>query len=98
MRFSKNLLFKGIEDEKEVLNAIKQGYDIFNIYLLCKAKNQNLFELFELSELLTPYYSKKDFEVLGIAHGKQNGMELAKEIIENYYYKTGSLSGIKNAL
>lgn len=98
MRFSKNLVFKDVEDEEETLRQIKQGYDIFNIYLLCKTDNQNLFELFELSELLIPFYEKKDYEVLGIAHGKQKGIELAKEIIESYYNKTGSLEGIKSSL
>ncbi|MCC8014104.1 MAG: hypothetical protein LIO87_02830 [Eubacterium sp.] len=99
MRFSENLLFKGInEDEKEeILNNIKCGNDVFNIYLLCKSQSQNLFELFEASELLTSYYSRQNYLVLGIARGKQKGMELAKEIIENYYNKKGSLEGLKTA-
>ncbi len=93
------MLFKGIdEDEKEeILNHIKSGNDVFNIYLLCKSQSQNLFELFEVSELLTPYYKRKNYLVLGIARGKQKGMELTKEIIENYYNKKGSLEGIKNS-
>lgn len=99
LRFSENLLFKGIDDEKEeILNHIKSGNDVFNIYLLCKTHNQNLFELFEVSELLTPYYSRQNYLVLGLARGKQKGMELAKEIIEDYYNKHGSLEGIKNAI
>ncbi len=93
------MLFKGIDkDEKdEILNHIKNGNDVFNIYLLCKSQGQNLFELFDISELLTPYYKRKNYLVLGLARGKQNGMELAKEIIEDYYNKKGSLKGLKTS-
>ena len=98
MYFSDKLIFKGIENKEEVLSCIAEGDEAFNVFLLCKGKGRNLLELFELSELRTEYCSKKNYKVLGIAGGKQNGMLMAKELIEGYIKKHGSLKGFKARL
>ncbi|MCD7778883.1 MAG: hypothetical protein LUH47_10360 [Clostridiales bacterium] len=98
MIFSKNLLFKGTDKGEEIVKAIKNGTDIFNVFTICKAQNQNLFEILEISELFNEYYAKKNFKILGIAYKKENALILAKEIIENYYNKNGSLEGLKESL
>ncbi|MCD8090328.1 MAG: hypothetical protein LUD81_06860 [Clostridiales bacterium] len=96
--FAENLIFKGLDDGEEVVEMIKGGADVFNVFLLCKAQNQNLFELLEVSEIFKDYYAKKNFKVLGLAGGKKNGMLLVKEIIASYYNKHGNLEGLKKSL
>ncbi len=98
MVFSEKPVFKGLEDGEETIEMIKGGADIFDVFLLCKAQNQNLIEILEVSELFKDYYAKKNFKVLGAAKGKKNGMLLAKEIIEDFYNKHGNLVGFKKSL
>lgn len=98
MYFSDRLIFKGVENEKEIFSYIKKGYDVFNIFILCKGRGKNIFELFELSELRTEFMKYKPYKVLGIAGGKQNGMLMAAEIIEDYYKHHNSLIGLKESL
>ncbi|MCD8214929.1 MAG: hypothetical protein LUC97_04705 [Clostridiales bacterium] len=98
MIFSEKLLFKGIEHGEEIAEAIKNGTDIFNVFLVCKAQNQNLFEILETSEIFKEYYAKKNFKILGIAYKKENAELIVKEIIESYYNKNGSLEGLRESL
>ena len=98
MYFSEKLLFKGIEDKNEVMSANENGDEVLNAFLLCKSLSDNIFEIFELSEIRVKHYFNKPYKVLGIAGGKQNCMLMAKEIIENYLKDRGTLEGLKESL
>ncbi len=98
MYFSEKLLFRGIDDKETVFSCIIQGDEVFNAFLLCKSLGNNLFEIFELSEIRTKYYRNKPYKVLGIAGGRQSCMLMAKEMIEEYLNKHGSLEGFKESL
>ena len=98
MILCRNMRFKGIENTAEVIEYIKNGVSIWDIYLLCKTDNKNIMEIMELSQFNIRHYRKKKIRVFGIAYKKENAILLAKEIIEEYYNESGSLLGLKESL
>lgn len=69
---------------------VKHRRIVWEGYVITLASNeQNLLDIIPVSELLQPYYQKKDFFVIGIAKGYQESLEVVKNIIDEVYQTTG---------
>lgn len=62
------------------------------VYVITPASNgNNILDIHPSSSLLQPYYKEQDLLILGIAVGHQEAMEVAGEIVDEMYRKTGEL-------
>jgi hypothetical protein len=57
---------------------------LVNIYIICLAKNNDMFDIVDCSNLKQKRYPKKDLYVLGIAEGKESAMELAARLVISF--------------
>ena len=70
---------------------------LMNIYIICLAKNNDMFDIVDCSNLKQKGYPKKDLYVLGIAEGKESAMELASRLVITFS-KIYGLDMIKSEL
>lgn len=85
--YYKNFAGHQIEEWKE---KIEKGKPLFPIYCVCLASSPfNLLDIMNVNELLFPYYQKKKVVIIGLAANRREAMELAAEIVEEVYTKTG---------
>lgn len=85
LKFYKKLyLDPDIVDEKEIIEKIEDGINIFGLYLICVSKNINhIFEIFSLSEAFKKRYENKEYIVVGMAYSKKQAFILVKNIFED---------------
>ena len=59
-------------------------------YVITPAANgNNILDIYPAAELLLPYYREQDFLVIGIALGYFESLDVARQIIDDMYQKTG---------
>lgn len=64
---------------------------MYKIYVITFSSNPlNLLDIYNYIELLQPYYCDKSFQVIGIAYGYQEALELVETIIGELYRETGN--------
>ncbi len=85
LKFYKKLyLDENIENEDEIIEKLKDNIKIFNLYLVCIAKNINhTFEIFSLNEAFKDRYKDKEYIVVGMAYGKKQAFILVKNIFND---------------
>lgn len=70
--------------KKSILRKIRMNAGLLDIYLVCLAKNNDIFDIIDCSNLKQKGYPKKDLYILGIAKGKENAMELAARLVVSF--------------
>lgn len=75
---------------EEWKRKIEKKKPVFSLYCICIASNpSNLLDIMNVNELLFPYYQKRKVIIVGLAGNRKEAIELAAEIIEEVYTKTG---------
>lgn len=67
-----------------ILRKIRMNAGMLDIYLICLAKNNDMFDIINCSNLKQKGYPKKELYVLGIAEGKESAMELASRLVVSF--------------
>ena len=78
--------------EKKLKKDIEKGKLVTGIFLITKPSNEkNLFDILPTTELLFPYYKKRELLVYGLAKGKEEAKNLLLSMLEDIYQETGGL-------
>lgn len=87
MRFNKNLY---VNDRTinipEVEDRINTGQSILGLYLICICRGDNLFEIVHSIHIHKPYFTRKEYTVIGMAYGRDECILIVKDIIAKYIY------------
>ncbi len=70
--------------KNSILRKIRINAGLLDIYLICLAKNNDLFDIIDCSNLKQKGYPKKDLYILGIAKGKESAVELAARLLTSF--------------
>lgn len=97
MKFYKSLyVSKSIANADEIIESLKHGQPIYNIYAVCVCKKTNgLMEILSTRELLKPVNVKRKYTVIALASGREDANNSAVKIIDEWYKMHGDFSGIK---
>ncbi len=77
---------------EQIVEKIKQNTLTPNIYVITFASNpKNLLDIIPTWELMQPGYPKKDVEIIGIAGGKKDALELVEHMIRETFEQTGNI-------
>ena len=89
--FSNSLYTSGkIANKDRLCDALILRKPIRNHYLITLGKENELFRVYSLTELLQPFYDDESFNVVGIAKGYFNTKKLLLKIIDDIYTDTGA--------
>lgn len=67
-----------------ILRKIRMNAGLLDTYLVCMAKNNDIFDIIDCSNLKQKGYPKKELYVLGIAKGKESAIELAAKLVVSF--------------
>lgn len=75
--------------KKRLLRRLGRGKPVYDIYLLAlpESKERNILDIYNSLELIQPHYKGRDKYIVGLAHGKENAVELAAAIVGEMYNK-----------
>lgn len=74
----------------KVIASIENREATFGIYCIAFASHpNNLFDIYEANELLFPHYKRAEIRVVGLAHGKQEAVDLVHAMLMEVYHETG---------
>ncbi len=92
MQWAENLYLtdKTAKKKKQIIRKANRGMGMVSIYFITLASNpDNLLDIFHAIHLKQPGFYKQDFNVVGIAAGYEDAMELACRIVNDVYQETG---------
>ena len=98
MKFIEKLYFgeKAADNRKSVLKDIRKGKFLPGVCIVTIASNpNNILDIIEVYTLLQPAIDTDDITVVGIAYGKEEAMELVRQIIDDAYCELGEIDIIK---
>lgn len=79
------------ESVDEIVCKIINREIMHNIYCICLPSNdKNLLDIINANEFKFPHYDKITTKVLGICKGKDNAVNIVKNLVEDVYKSTGS--------
>lgn len=96
MYFYKNLYVgSSIEDPEEVKRKLRKGEGQFWIYVIALSPSvpgpgANQLEIMHSANLLQPYYKAYPPYIIGIAEGREEAVELVRDLVQEAYEHTGS--------
>lgn len=81
-------------------NAAKKHYKLFrrirkkrlsNAYVITLPSNEaNILDIYSYNELLWKHYNNRNLFIVGLACGKDEAVELTRDIIQDVYSSTGA--------
>lgn len=81
----------GIKDAGKIKSRVEAGRVVFGIYLVTLSENPgNLLEIVPSYMLAQKSYYARCPEIIGLAKGKDEAIDLAVEIVKNIYGETGA--------
>lgn len=92
MEWSKNLFVGPLAKKKQykLMRRINQK-KLSKAYVLTFPSNpENILDIYSYLQLKQKYYDDKDIYIIGLACGKMEAYELAKDIIWEVYKSTGN--------
>ena len=76
--------------KRPIVRAIRQKKPQLGVYVICRALDSDgLLDISHNVVFLMPAYQKKDPLILGIAVGRKEAFEVAREIVDALYKKNG---------
>lgn len=77
-----------------IIQNIRRGRFQAGIFVITPASNgNNIMDIYPAAVLLTEYYSKKeDLLIIGIAADYYEALQVARDITDEMYHKTGGFS------
>jgi len=79
--------------KERVIASINNREAIFGVYCIAFASNpENLFDIMDANELLSPHYKKTQVQIVGLAKGKEEAIMLVKDMLLEVYHKTGEFN------
>ena len=82
---------EGIKDAKKTKKRIDTGRIAVGVYLITLSENPgNLLEIIPSYMLIQKSYYIRCPEIIGIAKGKDEAIDLAVDIVKNIYGETGA--------
>lgn len=91
MRYYRNLyLGEGVRKKKDrVIEKLETGKWQPELYIVTLPEGEkNQLEIYACTQLLQPYFPKREFFVVGIGKGFEEVLELVEEITKEVYNKT----------
>lgn len=77
---------------KKFQKKLEKGKLVPGIFLVTRPSNENnLFDILPATELLFPYYKRKELLVYGLAKGKDEAEQLVLSMLEDIYRETDGL-------
>jgi len=74
----------------KVIASINKCEATFGVYCIAFASHpSNLFDILEANELLFPHYKKSDIRIVGLARGKDEAVNLVRDMLMEVYNETG---------
>ena len=82
---------EGIKDAAKARRRIDAGRVVFGVYLVTLSENPgNLLEIVPSYMLIQKSYYARCPEIVGMAKGKDEAIDLAVDIVKNIYGETGA--------
>lgn len=89
-------LYAGEKAEKKryrIIQGIRKSRPQPGIYVITPASNgNNILDIYAAAALLSPFYKDKEFLILGIGVGYWEALEVAGQIVNDMYRKTGAFN------
>ena len=77
---------------RKVQKKLENGKLVPDFFLITRPSNENnLFDILPATELLFPYYKRKELLVYGLAKGKAEAEELVVAMLEDVWRETDGL-------
>jgi hypothetical protein len=74
-----------------VISSINNCEVTFGVFCIAFASHQdNLFDIIDANELLFPFYKKSEVQIVGLARGREEAVDLVQKMLMEVYYKTGN--------
>jgi hypothetical protein len=85
---------KKIKKRKEkVIASINNQEATFNVYCIAFASHpDNLFDIMDANELLFPHYKRSEIQIIGLAQGKEEAVDLVQGMLMEVYKETGDFN------
>lgn len=81
---------KAKKNRRRILEGLEKGRLQPEVYVIVPPQNEkNVLEILPSFMLLAPAYENMDFFVIGVAVTYWEGLEVARQIVEELYRKTG---------
>ena len=78
--------------EQKLKWKINRNVGTFDIYVISFASNkENLLDIIPAIELLQKAYPKKHMQIIGMARGYAEALDVVQQIIEETYHETGDV-------
>lgn len=82
---------KAKKQKRQIIGKIRKKILQSEVHVITLAENgENLFDIYPSEMLLTPYYKEKDFYIIGIAADYWEALDVARDIVDAMYQKTGT--------
>jgi hypothetical protein len=77
--------------KESVISSINNSEVTFGVYCIAFASHQdNLFDIIDANELLFPFYKKSEVQIVGLARGREEAVDLVQKMLMEVYHKTGN--------
>lgn len=84
---------ESVQDKKrKICRNLKYGRGQLNIYVISLSKNQDIFDIFHCALLKQRAVERRGLRVMGIAAGYDEAVNLAAQMVEDFYHKYGTAS------
>jgi hypothetical protein len=76
--------------KKKVMASINNSEATYGVYCIAFASHpSNLFDIMDANELLFPHYRRSEVQIVGLANGKEEAIEMVQDMLMEVYHKTG---------
>lgn len=98
MYFHKRLFVsEKIENKDEIIALLEDCISVWDLYMICVCKeSKNMFDIISSNEYFKEINKDKNYTIVGLAMGKNDAVNLLKDIFIWWLDGRGNLDGIKN--
>lgn len=78
--------------EKKIKKRMERRKVNAQVYCVAIASNdKNLFDIYNVNELLFQYYQQKEIKIVGLAGSKESAVGMVADIVNDMYQQTGKI-------
>lgn len=75
----------------KAISSINNSEITSDVYCITFASHpSNLFDIINANELLFPHYKRSQIQIVGLAKGKDEAIDLVQDMLTEVYHKTGA--------